>query len=426
MSRFVMHDLINDLALWAAGETCFRIDKKLDGNINANISYTNLRYISYVRDLCDGVKRFEGFYDAKLLRAFLPLALPNMAPSYLTYDVLRMVLKLPRLRALSLSGYQIFELPDTFGKLKHLRYLDLSDTEIETLPKSITTLYNLQTLLVENCYRLKKLCEDIGSLTRLRHLNNSNVPELEKMPLRIGNLTGLLTLPNFVVGKCSGSRLEELKNLKHIRERLCISGLENVNARIAMKADLNGKRDLNVIVLEWTSNTGDQRDAGEEKNVLDMLRPHQGLKELIISGYDGVYFPMWLEDPSFLNLALLTLENCYSCQILPSVGELPFLKHLVIKGMARIRSVGKGFYGYSEVSFPSLETLSFQDMERWEGWIPHENEEAKGFPHLRELSISRCSKLVGLLPKHLPSLEKLVIRSCEQLLLWKIFQDPAD
>ncbi|XP_044471211.1 putative disease resistance protein RGA4 [Mangifera indica] len=417
MSRFVMHDLINDLAQWAAGEICFSTENELDGNINFNVSCTNLRYLSYIRDWRDGIKRFEGLCEAKRLRAFLPFELPHMVPSHLAYDVLRMVLKLPRLRALSLRKYRISELPNSIGKMKHLRYLDLSNTQIEILPKSIITLYNLQTLLVENCYRLKKLCEDMGNLTNLHHLNNSNAPGLEEMPLRIGNLTGLLTLPNFVVGKGSGSGLQELKNLTHLRESLCISGLENVNARIAMKADLNGKRDLNVVVLEWTSGVGDPRDAGEEKKVLDMLRPHQGLKKLIIRGYDGVSFPIWLEDPSFSNLALLTLENCNSCHMLPSVGELPFLKHLVIRGMASIQSVGKGFYGYSEVPFPLLETLCFEDMEGWEVWNPREEEEAKAFPRLRELSIKRCSKLEGLLPKYLPSLEKLVIISCQKLVV---------
>ncbi|XP_044471494.1 putative disease resistance RPP13-like protein 1 [Mangifera indica] len=365
----------------------------------------------------EGVKRFEGLCEAKRLRAFLPLELPYMTSSYLAYDVLRMVLKLPRLRALSLRNYWISQLPNSIGELKHLRYLNLSGTQIEILPKSITTLYNLQTLLVENCYHLKKLCEDMGNLTNLHHLNNSGTPALEEMPLRIGNLTGLLTLPNFVVGKGSGSGLEELKNLTHIRERLCIFGLENVNARIAMKADLNGKRDLNVMVLEWTSSIGDPRDAREEEKVLDMLRPHQDLKEFVIRGYGGVSFPFWLEDPSFSNLAFLTLKNCNRCQMLPSVGELPSLKHLVIRGMARIQNVGKRFYGYSEVPFPLLETLCFVDMEGWEVWISHEEEEAKAFPHLRELSIKRCSKLEGLLPKYLPSLEKLVITSCKKLVV---------
>ncbi|XP_044471332.1 putative disease resistance protein At3g14460 [Mangifera indica] len=103
--------------------------------------------------------------------------------------------------------------------------------------------------------------------------------------------------------------------------------------------------------------------------------------------------------------------------MLPSVGKLPFPKHLVIKGIASIQSVGKELYGYSEVPFPLLETICFWGMKGWEVWIPHEEEEAKAFPHLRELSIKLCSKLEGLLPKYLPSLEKLVIRSCEKLVV---------
>jgi len=52
---------------------------------------------------------------------------------------------------LSLSGYYIFELSESIGDLQLLWYLDLSYTNIRGLPKSITTLYNLQTLLLEGC-----------------------------------------------------------------------------------------------------------------------------------------------------------------------------------------------------------------------------------------------------------------------------------
>ncbi|XP_031271087.1 putative disease resistance RPP13-like protein 1 [Pistacia vera] len=257
----------------------------------------------------------------------------------------------------------------------------------------------------------------MGNLINLHHLNNSNAYSLREMPLRIGNATGLITLRNFVVGKGSGSILGELKSLKHIRERLCISGLENVHVLDAKKADLNGKSGLNVIVLEWSSSAGDSREERNETRVLDLLRPHQGLKELVISGYGGTSFPIWLGDSSFSTLVRLTLENCSKSTDLPSVGQLPLLKYLAVSGMKGVRIVGSEFYGCSD-PFPSLETLYFVSMEEWEEWIPHGyDQEARGFPHLRELSIIRCSKLVGRLPESLPLLERLVIRSCEQLLI---------
>ncbi|KAJ0094679.1 hypothetical protein Patl1_17115 [Pistacia atlantica] len=57
-------------------------------------------------------------------------------------------------------------------------------------------------------------------------------------------------------------------------------------------------------------------------------------------------------------------------------------------------------------------------MQEWENWIPHEpGQEVIGFPRLQVLSIVRCSKLVGVLPQHLPSLKRLVFKRCEMLVV---------
>jgi Leucine-rich repeat (LRR) protein len=79
--------------------------------------------------------------------------LSNGGSCYLTSDVpLKLLPKLRRLRVLSLSGYNMSELPESIGDLKHLRFLDLSHIhEIRSLPESVATLYNLQTLILENC-----------------------------------------------------------------------------------------------------------------------------------------------------------------------------------------------------------------------------------------------------------------------------------
>ncbi|KDO39680.1 hypothetical protein CISIN_1g039689mg [Citrus sinensis] len=312
-SRFVMHDLINDLTRWAAGETCFRMEDTPEGERRQN--------------------------------------------------VLQRLLNLPRLRVFSLRGYNIFELPKAIENLKHLRFLDLSTTKIEILRESINTLYNLHTLLLEDCRRLKKLCKDMGNLTKLHHLNNSNVGSLEEMLM--------------------------LKSLVHLQGTLEISRLENVKGvGDASEVQLNSKVNLKALYLQWGV-----RDAVEPKTetqVIDMLKPHQKL-ELTITGYGGTKFPIWLGDSLFSKLMLLKFDNCGTCTSLPSVGQLPFLKDPVISGMGRVKIVGSEFYGSScSVSFPSLETLFFVDI---------------------------CSKLQGTLPERLLLLEKLNIFRCEQLLV---------
>ncbi|XP_024038856.1 putative disease resistance RPP13-like protein 1 [Citrus clementina] len=418
-SRFVMHDLVNDLAQWAAGDIYFTMEYTSEVNKQQSFS-KNLRHLSYICGKYDGVKRFEGLYDIQHLRTFLRVMQSNSSRGYLARSILPMLFKLQRLRVFSLHGYQISELPDSISDLRYLRYLNLSRTGIITLPESVNTLYNLHTLLLEGCLRLKKLCADMGNLIKLHHLNNSYTGSLEEMPLGIGKLTCLQTLCNFVVGKDSGSGIRELKLLTHLRGTLNISKLENVkDIGDAKEAQLNGKKNLKVLRFRWTRSTDglSSREAETEKDVLDMLKPHENLEQICIGGYGGKEFPTWLGDSLFSNLATLDFQDCGVCTTLPSVGQLPSLKHLEVSGMSRVKSLGSEFYGNdSPIPFPCLETLCFEDLQEWEDWIPlRSGQGVEGFPKLSELRISRCSKLQGTLPECLPALEMLVIGGCEEL-----------
>ncbi|GAY33671.1 hypothetical protein CUMW_275970 [Citrus unshiu] len=397
--RFVMHDLINDLAGWAAGEQYFRMEDTLVGENRQKFSQS-LRHFSYICGQYDGDTRLEFICDVQHLRTFLPVNLSDYGGNYLAWSVLQMLSNLPRLRVFSLCGYRnIFNLPNEIGNLKHLRCLNLSRTSIQILPESINSLYNLHTILLEDCRQLKKLCNDMGNLKKLRHLKNSKVPSLEEMPKGFGKLTCLLTLGRFVVGKDSGSGLRELKSLAHLQGTLRISKLENVkDVGDACEAQLNNKVYLQAICLKWSARDVRNLDQCEfETQVLSMLKPHRDVQELTITGYSGTKFPIWLGDSSFSKLAGLEFEGCGKCTSLPSVGQLPFLKKLRIRGMDGVKSVGSEFYGNSRsVPFSSLEDLSFSIMTEWEEWIP-------------------CG--AGTLPKRLLLLETLNITSCDQLLV---------
>jgi hypothetical protein len=413
-SRFLMHDLINDLAQWVARDICFKLEDRVGGN-NGRKPYRKTRHLSYLGGQYDGIQKFEIFYDLTYLRTFLPLMLPNPGQCYLTRMVpLKLLPKLRRLRVLSLSGYCISELPESIGNLKHLRYLDLSYTPIRELPESITTLYNLQTLILERCLFLKKLPSKFGNLINLRHLNILGANALEGMPMQIGKLTCLQSLSNLVVGKGSCFGVKELGPLLHLRETLCISGVENViNREDAMDVRLIEKHNLYGLSLEWSDNLDESQDRTSELEVLDMLQPHKGLKEFTVRHYGGAEFPTWLRVPSFSNMVLLKIESCAKCTLLPPVGQLPSLRDLFIEGMTNVKNVGLEFYGEGCLQpFRSLETLCFDSMREWENWIP-----CREFPKLRELSIRWCPKLLGKLPNHLPSLKNIVIYECRQLVV---------
>ncbi|KAL7205914.1 hypothetical protein ACSBR2_018764 [Camellia fascicularis] len=166
------------------------------------------------------------------------------------------------------------------------------------------------------------------------------------MPLGIGKLASLQTLSNFIVTKNSGHRLRELGNLIHLQGKFCLSGLQNVVVPLdAREVNLNDKKWLDVLSMEWSVYSYDSRDGRVETEVLDMLQPHKNLKELHIKGYLGTGFPTWIEDPLFSNMADLSLNNCGNFASLRPLEQLPSLKKLYIRGMSALKHVGREFYG---------------------------------------------------------------------------------
>ncbi|KAL6131923.1 hypothetical protein ACLB2K_070296 [Fragaria x ananassa] len=417
-SRYIMNDLVTDLARWAAGSSCSRLED-MQNYDSQHRCLPKVRHSSFIPGEYDGVKKFEVYSEATCLRTFLPLSLSlsfwnyNCLAQKVTSDLLP---ELHYLRLLSLNGYQITELPDTIGELKHLRYLDLSHTRIRSLPDSTTTLYNLQTLLLESCHQLKALPTSMRNLVTLRHLNNSETSSLEEMPPQLGQLTNLQTLPEFVIGKGSGSGVREIESLSHLQGTLHISRLENVIClEDARSANLKSKERLEALFLEWSSSSVSTEDAAI---VLDMLQPHSKLKKLTIKGYGGSKFSTWIGNPSFTKMVRVKLEGCNHCQFLPPFGQLPCLKELCIQEMDAVESVGVEFYGEGDLSFQALETLEFWNLKNWKKWYPcQQSEGVEVFSCLKKLSIKDCSKLEGDLPENLDSLAQLEICGCEELVV---------
>ncbi|KAL6131854.1 hypothetical protein ACLB2K_070227 [Fragaria x ananassa] len=420
-SRYIMHDLVTDLARWAAGSSCCRLEDMKNYDAQQRTRLPKIRHSSYILGMYDGVKKFEVYSEATSLRTFLPHSLStynnfwnnNYLAQKVTSDLLP---KLHYLRLLSLNGYRITELPDTIGELKHLRYLDLSHTWIRSLPDSTTTLYNLQTLLLKGCFRLKALPTSMRNLVNLRHLNNSETSSLEEMPPQLGQLPNLQTLPEFVIGKGSGSGVREIESLLHLQGTLHISRLENVICvEDARSANLKSKERLEALFLEWSSSSVSTEDAAI---VLDMLQPHSKLKKLTIKGYGGLKFSTWIGNPSFTKMVRVKLEGCNHCQFLPPFGQLPCLKELCIQEMDAVESVGVEFYGEGNLSFHVLETLVLHNLKNWKKWDPcQQSEGVEVFSCLKRLSIRGCPKLEGDLPEKLDSLAQLWIYGCEELVV---------
>nr|XP_011470648.1 PREDICTED: putative disease resistance RPP13-like protein 1 [Fragaria vesca subsp. vesca] len=414
-SKYIMHDLVTELARWAAGSSCSRLEDMQNYDSQQRTCLPKVRHSSYILGAYDGVKKFEVYSEATSLRTFLPLS-PSYG-HYLAHKVTSDLFpKLHYLRLLSLKSYQIIELPNTISELKHLRYLDLSHTRIRSLPDSTTTLYNLQTLLLKSCDKLKALPTSMRNLVNLRHLNNSGTDSLEEMPPQLGQLTNLQTLPEFVIGKGSGSGVREIESLLHLQGTLHISRLENVICvEDARSANLKSKERLEALFLEWSSSSVSTEDAAI---VLGMLQPHSKLKNLTIKGYGGLKFSTWIGNPSFTKMVRVRLEGCNHCQFLPPFGQLPCLKELCVQEMDAVESVGVEFYGESDLPFHVLETLELHYLKNWKKWSHcQQSEGVEVFSCLKKLSIKDCSKLEGDLPEKLDSLAQLEICGCEELVV---------
>ncbi|KAB2063367.1 hypothetical protein ES319_A10G211900v1, partial [Gossypium barbadense] len=282
-------------------------------------------------------------------------------------------------------------------KLRWLRVLSLRGYKIEdnkSLPESISTLYNLETLLLKNCINLEKLPLEMENLVNLCYLDITGSNKLEGIPSNVGKLADLQTLSNFVLDEDKGYQIRELKDLSNLKGKLSISGLQNIfEPQDAWMAKLCDKSRLEKIELRWS------KDFKNERQYVDK-------KELSITFYCGAMLANWVGDSSFNDLQSLCLEDCPKLLSLPSIGKFPLLKEVHIKGLKSVTNVGVEFFGENtKNAFSSLEILREVD------------EEARKFPKLRELLIRKCPLLSGSMPEHLPSLEKLSVSDCEKLII---------
>ncbi|KAK8508689.1 hypothetical protein V6N13_116200 [Hibiscus sabdariffa] len=122
---------------------------------------------------------------------------------------------------------------------------------------------------------------------------------------------------------------------------------------------------------------------------------------------------------SVLKITFLCLSDINNLSSLPPLGQLPVLEHLTIQRIGRVKSIGPEFHKLGlnfRKPFQSLKTLKFEAISLWKRWTPLEVEvEVEEFPCLQELYIINNPKLVGDLPKRLPSLIKLEIYECRHL-----------
>ncbi|XP_058225856.1 putative disease resistance protein At3g14460 [Rhododendron vialii] len=225
------------------------------------------------------------------------------------------------------------------------------------------------------------------------------------MPVSISRLKDLQELTDFVVGKCSGSGINGLKELNSLRGAIAISGLENVTSGDeASEAKLKEKKHLKSLTLKWGSTT---EDSQKERDVLENLEPHTNLEILHIQNYGGTRFPNWLGDKSFCNMVRLCLDKCKNFFSLPPLGQMPSLESLEINDCPEIETFPEG-------GLPSgLTDLSIRGCEKLKS-LPEQMHTL--LPSLESLCLSGCPEIESFPEGGLPSkLYFLEISNCKKL-----------
>ncbi|KAL5548714.1 hypothetical protein UlMin_003945, partial [Ulmus minor] len=460
-SCFIMHDCVHDLATFVLGDFGFRLEE----NKNLHSLPSKTRHLSIMMRMFHDGQQFDGIPSANCLRTFLSLGYLGFS-KLLMVAPLKLLMEEGCLRVLSLLGCWISELPDSIGNLKHLRYLDLSYTAIKELPDTICTLYNLETLLLKElpiltqlptdicklkhlryldvsrtrikeipdtvctlynleslllkeCEELTRLPTNIGRLIKLRYLDFSG-SSIRELPLHIFNMKDLQTIqPSFILGKeHADSTIKELGCFQNLHGWLCIEGLENVvDVKNVCEAKLRDKKFITELGLLWD---GDSDDSMKEREILDQLQPHTNLKRLYFGNYPGTRFSNWMGDQSFSSIVEVGLYGCENCRSLWPLDQLPSLKTLWIQqSFRRVETINSEFFSNSSSSkrkpFRSLELLYLKGMYELKEWLFREGEVV--FPTLKELVLNDCPELeMRLLPDCFPSLTKLEVRFCRQVM----------
>ncbi|OMO63710.1 Disease resistance protein [Corchorus olitorius] len=359
--------------------------------------------------------------DIKKVRS-LQVELEHRGSSMKSACLSRLFQNLTCLRTLNLSSSLIKELPTAIKCLIHLRYLDLSkNRDLIELPDEVCDLCNLQTLDLTNCMRLSQLPHGIGKLINLRHLENRGTLLLKFFPKGIASLTSLRTLRKFTVNSsirdCEVSTVEDLGNLQHLGGELEIQGLANVRDKSeAEKAQLREKNHLRQLHLSFQGSralNGRSLENAfrERKLILEVLQPPPQLEILKIEGYTGhSILPDWM---MFLTkVRRVEFCKCTEWMSLPTLGKLPSLESLIIKGMRRVKRLGFQFLERHEgqpsssslsvaMYFPKLVYLQFEDMKEWETWdlldpATGREQNVTVMPCLRSLLIYDCPKVEAI------------------------------
>ncbi|CAL5052286.1 unnamed protein product [Urochloa decumbens] len=377
--RYVMHDLVHDLATSVIDDELIAIDAAKKRNTNgqkfcryalvtnydgqtklSNILPQKVRALHF----CDSSKLDlpgASLSFAKYLRILdfsqcssilLPASIGRLkqlrcliAPRLLNKCIPLCMTELSKLKYLDLHGSsQISALPESIGRLGCLIYLDLSYCSgIRKLPDSLGNLTNLQNLMLPGCSHVEAIPESLCDLTKLQYLDLSLCGSLRTLPKTIGNLVNLQYLYLSHCWKIEDLpvSLQKLQNLLHL----------DMSKLINLRSDLSGALE-NLTNLKYLSLNGtkahfecigtltnlENLDLSNNNPLPESIGNLRRLHTLNLSGCSLNSLPESIVNLKWLHT--LNLSNCRFLKSLPeNIGNLKKLHTLDLSGCTFLNSL---------------------------------------------------------------------------------------
>ncbi|VAH02609.1 unnamed protein product [Triticum turgidum subsp. durum] len=430
--RYVIHDLLHDLAVKVSSYECLCIYSSNVRSIQIPASVRHLSIIVENTDVKDIITFKE--YNSYLSALGKRLKVQNLRTLVLFGEyhgnfakTFRGLFREARaLRTIFLSGasYSVDAVLLDFSELVHLRYLRIKSVRNKDmcLPSALFRSYHLEVIDLESWGGSFGSTSQMSSLVKLRHFG---VPEdslkLHSSICEVEKLKFLEELRRFEVGKeTKGFELSQLGELTELGGSLGIYNLEKVQKKDeANELKLIHKNHLHKLILEWCID-GPNKNAEQEEHVIESLVPHSNLQDLCIRGHGGANCPSWLGR----YLSVENLESLSLCDVswstLPPLGKLGFvageewqshvssqsfhiLKRLEIVNIPKLQKWAGNepchLFSVLEVVIfidcPELVELPFSHPSSYQA---KHDENMSWFPKLRELKIIRCPKLASLPP----------------------------
>uniref|UniRef100_A0A8R7PME9 NB-ARC domain-containing protein n=1 Tax=Triticum urartu TaxID=4572 RepID=A0A8R7PME9_TRIUA len=280
--RYVIHDLLHDMAQKVSEHDCFILRNKSDFDKVPQ----NVRHL-YILPSSE-------FDDSNLLRLCKYTKLRTLICKInlgkrTCFVMDRWCTKLTRMRVMSCTFTN--ELPDSIGNWKHLRYLEISRTfTLKRIPSTFCRLYNMQILYAKKS-KLQSLPADFDKLTSLQKFESNG-----------------LTID---AANEEGQEIRSIKNLNQIREHLVINNLGILSKDHAAEAKLKDKKCLDWLTLNMrvALRSAEFYIHNNDTEVLEGLQPPISLKRLYVENYVGVSLPSWFQPQNLPSLTSLRFEG---------------------------------------------------------------------------------------------------------------------